>query len=58
MGASAKSGNGGLISKIVGGVLMISGAVVLLICVPGWFWTMLLGIVLIASGFLIWRFNC
>ena len=47
---------GGILGKIVGGVLILAGAIVLLACVPNWFWTMLLGIVLIASGFFIWRF--
>ena len=37
-------------------VLMLAGALVLLFCVPCWFWTMLLGLALLAGGFLIFRF--
>ena len=54
--SAIKCVGGSMLGKIVGGVLMLAGAIVLLVCVPGWFWTMLLGIVLIAAGFLIWRF--
>lgn len=55
--SAMKCGNGGgIIGKIVGGILMASGVIVLLACVPGWFWTMILGIILIAVGFLVWRF--
>lgn len=46
----------GLVAKIAGIVLMLAGALVLLFCVPSWFWTMLLGLALFAGGFLIYRF--
>ena len=46
----------GLIAKLPGLVLMLAGALVLLFCVPCWFWTMLLGLALLAGGFLIFRF--
>ncbi len=46
----------GIVSKVAGGVLMLVGGIILLFCVPLWFWTLLLGVALIAAGFLIWRF--
>lgn len=45
-----------ILGKIIGGALIIAGAVVILATVPKWFWTGLLGVALIAGGFLIWRF--
>ena len=49
--SAMKCGNNGIpFGKIVGGLLMLVGVIVLLACVPGWFWTMLLGVLLIAAG--------
>jgi len=42
--------------KAAGIILMIAGILVILFCVPMWFWSMLLGAALAAIGFLIWRF--
>ncbi len=56
--SACSSGNKrcGIVSKVAGGVLMLVGGIILLFCVPLWFWTLLLGVALIAAGFLIWRF--
>ena len=51
-----KSGKGGTVVKIAGILLMVIGFLILLFCVPLWFWTMLLGVALAAGGFLLWRF--
>lgn len=48
--------NNAVVVKIVGIVLMLAGLLVILFCVPLWFWTMLLGVALAAGGFLLWRF--
>lgn len=55
-GKGAQDKRCGLVSKVAGIVLMLAGGLILLLCVPIWFWTMLLGAALIAGGFLIWRF--
>ena len=47
--------NGGL--KLAGIALMTAGALMFLIFVPRWVWTGALGIVLISTGFLLWRFG-
>ncbi len=52
----ALSGACPILGKIVGGFLIIAGAIVILVSVPKWFWTGLLGVILIAGGFLIWRY--
>lgn len=41
----------------IGLILMVSGAIVLLFCVPEWLWTAFIGIALIAVGFLCWRYG-
>lgn len=48
--------NNAVVVKIVGLFLMLAGILVILFCVPLWFWTMLLGVALAAGGFLLWRF--
>lgn len=45
-----------IIGKIIGAVLVLAGAIVILINVPGWFWSFIIGIVLIVLGVLAWRF--
>ena len=45
-----------ILGKILGGFLILAGLIVILISVPGWFWTVLLGILLIVAGILIWRY--
>ena len=45
-----------ILGKILGGFLIAAGVIVILVTVPGWFWTGLLGVILIAGGFLIWRY--
>ena len=52
----ALSGACPILGKIVGGFLIIAGAIVILVSVPKWFWTGLLGVILIVGGFLIWRY--
>lgn len=46
-----------IIGKIVGAVLVLVGAILILIHVPGWFWTFIIGLVMIAAGILIWRYQ-
>lgn len=43
-------------AKIAGIALMIVGVLLILLFVPCWAWTSVLGIALISVGFLIWRF--
>ena len=45
-----------ILGKVLGGLLILAGAIVILVSVPGWFWTGFLGVLLIAGGFLIWRY--
>lgn len=45
-----------ILGKILGGLLILAGLIVILISVPGWFWTVFIGILLIVAGFLIWRY--
>ena len=45
-----------ILGKILGALLILAGAIVILVSVPGWFWTGFLGVLLIAGGFLIWRY--
>lgn len=45
-----------IIGKIAGAALVLAGAVLILVNVPGWFWTFLIGVALIAAGILIWRY--
>jgi len=41
--------------KVVGYVLLALGIVLLFICIPGWVWLALIGVLLIAAGWLILR---
>lgn len=43
-------------AKLLGIILMIVGVLLILLFVPCWVWTSVLGILLISVGFLIWRF--
>ncbi|MBQ2433048.1 MAG: hypothetical protein II266_01340 [Clostridia bacterium] len=45
-----------ILGKVLGGVLILAGAIVILVSVPGWFWTGFLGVLLIVGGFLIWKY--
>ncbi len=45
-----------ILGKILGGLLILAGLIVILISVPGWFWTVFIGILLIVAGFLILRY--
>ena len=45
-----------ILGKVLGGLLILAGVIVILVSVPGWFWTGFLGVLLIAGGFLIWRY--
>lgn len=45
-----------ILGKILGGLLILAGLIVILISVPGWFWTLFIGILLIVAGFLILRY--
>ena len=44
-------------AKLAGAVMMAAGALMLLIFVPRWVWTGAMGILLISTGFLLWRFS-
>lgn len=44
-------------ARPLGIVLMFAGIILLMVCVPYWLWTSILGILLISVGFLLWRFN-
>lgn len=55
-GCEIKMKKNAAVLKIVGLALMAAGILVILFCVPQWFWTMLLGLALTAGGFLMWRF--
>ena len=58
MGFNCGSGRGGPgIGRAAGVALMIAGGLVFLIFVPRWVWTSALGIVMISTGFLLWRFS-
>jgi len=48
---------GGRGPRTVGLVLMVTGAILLLVSVPSWMWASVLGILMISTGFLIWRFG-
>ena len=52
----ALSGACPILGKILGGILIAAGVIVILVSVPRWFWTGFLGVILIAGGFLIWRY--
>lgn len=54
VGSGGSKGSG---AKIIGGILMAVGVLVLLLFVPYWVWTSILSIALISVGFLVWRFN-
>lgn len=41
--------------KVVGYVLLALGIVLLFVCIPSWAWLALLGVLLIAAGWLILR---
>lgn len=45
-----------ILGRILGGLLILAGLIVILISVPGWFWTVFIGILLIVAGFLILRY--
>lgn len=45
-----------ILGKILGGLLILAGLIVILISVPGWFWTVFIGILLIVAGILILRY--
>ena len=58
MGFRCGPGRGGPgIARAAGVALMIAGGLVFLIFVPRWVWTGALGIVMISTGFLLWRFS-
>lgn len=48
-----KQGGTGLIA--VGAVMAAAGLLLLFLCVPGWAWTALIGMALLASGWLLIR---
>ncbi len=52
----ALSGACPILGKILGGILIAAGVIVILVSVPRWFWTGVLGVILLAGGFLIWRY--
>lgn len=52
----ALAGTCPILGKILGGLLILAGLIVILISVPGWFWTVFIGILLIVAGFLILRY--
>ena len=54
---TGRCGGGKSRPQILGIVLMAVGLLVLLLFVPCWVWTSVLAVLLISSGFLIWRFN-
>lgn len=59
MNRTCKNRSGGSnnrISKAFGVVLMVIGAILLLVSLPGWLWVSALAILLISAGFLLWRF--
>lgn len=45
-----------IVGKILGALFVLIGLILILINVPGWFWTFLIGVILIVLGILIWRF--
>lgn len=40
---------------VVGGVLVAAGLLLLFICIPGWAWAALIGVALIAAGYVLIR---
>jgi len=50
-----KPGNSG--ARWLGVALMVVGLLIFLIFVPRWVWTSALGVCLISTGFLLWRFG-
>lgn len=44
-------------AAIAGYVLIVVGVILLFICIPGWAWVALLGVVLMAAGLLLLRFS-
>ena len=55
MGCGCRHNRGG--AKPAGIALMVIGVLIFLVFVPRWVWTSALGVVLISTGFLIWRFS-
>ena len=53
----AFGGNGNRSTRILGLALMAAGVLILLLSVPSWLWSSVLGVVLVSVGFLIWRFG-
>lgn len=47
----------GQVIQVAGIVLMAAGVIVLLFCIPCWAWAALLGIVLVALGFILLRLD-
>ncbi len=45
--------NSGFLSKILGGILIAAGVLILIFCIPGWAWFSLIGIALIVIGVLL-----
>ena len=43
------------VNRLIGIALIALGAIVLLFCVPEWLWMWLIGLALIAAGFLFWK---
>lgn len=41
--------------KVVGYVLLAAGIILLFTCIPGWAWLALMGVLLMAAGWLILR---
>ena len=44
---------GSPVLTVIGAALLIAGAVVLFVCIPGWAWCGVIGVILIAAGFLL-----
>lgn len=43
----------GTLKKILGGILIAAGVLILILCIPGWAWFSLVGIALIVVGVLL-----
>jgi len=44
-------------TRVIGLILMVTGVIVLLCCIPEWLWASFIGIGLFALGFLCWRYG-
>lgn len=44
---------GSSLVTVIGGVLIAAGLLLLFLCIPGWFWAAMAGVVLIVLGYLL-----